>query len=221
MKRPLLLGHRGCRGCGFIENSVAAFEYSLSQGCGGFEFDVRQTRDGRNIIWHDPDYHGIPIADSAYSGLVDRQGHRPPTFDEVLAQFGHRAYLDIELKASGGEDAIVAGLKASPPQRGYIFTSFFPEILANLHGIDHSLPLGFLCERREHLGAWHDLPVAAFLPRYDLIEKRLIDEVHNAGRQITTWTVNSPSQMRYLAEWGIDGLISDDPRLLYQTFHNR
>jgi glycerophosphoryl diester phosphodiesterase len=35
-----------------------------------------------------------------------------------------------------------------------------------------------------------------------------------------TWTVNSPREMRRLAEWGIDGLISDDPQLLYQTFHN-
>ena len=35
-----------------------------------------------------------------------------------------------------------------------------------------------------------------------------------------TWTVNDARRMRQLAEWGIDGIISDDPRLLYQTFQS-
>ena len=220
MKRPLLLGHRGSRGCGFVENSLVAFEYALSKGCDGFEFDVRQTRDRRNVIWHDPGYHGRQIAETNYVDLVDRSGNRLLTLDEVFAQFSHRAYLDIELKTSGSEEAIVPILKARPPQRGYIFSSFFPDILERLHDVDKALPLGFLCERREHVEAWHDLPVRVFLPRHDLIESRLIGDIHNAGRQIMTWIVNSSHQMRRLADWGIDGLISDNAQLLYQTFHN-
>jgi glycerophosphoryl diester phosphodiesterase len=220
VKRPLLLGHRGCRGCGFVENSLAAFEYALSQGCEGLEFDVRQTRDGRNVIWHDPDYNRKQIAVTNYAALVDRDGKCPTTLEAVLAQFGQRAYLDIELKTPGAEETIVAALKASPPPRGYLISSFFPEILTRLHDFDGTIPLGFLCERREHVNAWRDMTVEAFLPRYDLIEEPLIEEVHDIGRKIMTWTVNSPRQMRQLAGWGIDGLISDDPQLLYQTFHN-
>jgi len=101
-----------------------------------------------------------------------------------------------------------------------MFSSFFPDILQRLYSLDRDLPLGFLCERREYISAWRDLPAAVFLPRYDLIEAKLIDEVHKAGRQIMTWTVNSARQMRQLGNWGIDGLVSDDPQLLYQTFHN-
>jgi glycerophosphoryl diester phosphodiesterase len=219
VKRPLLLGHRGCRGCGFIENSLAAFEYALNRGCEGYEFDVRHTRDHRNVIWHDPDYRGRQIAAADYADLVDRGGNLPATFEAVLAQFGHRAYLDIELKISGAEEAIVAALKSNPPQGGFIFSSFLQEILLRLHHLDGSLPLGLLCEDRDTISAWKELPLQAFLPRHDLIERRLVDQVHHAGRQIMTWTVNSPGRMRQLAEWGIDGLISDDPQLLYQTFH--
>ena len=220
MKRPLLLGHRGSRGCGFIENSLAAFEYALSEGCDGVEFDVRQTRDGHNVIWHDPDYHGNQIAETNYPELIDQGGNRPSTLEEVLLQFGNRAYLDIELKTSGSEETIVGALKSHEPQAGFIITSFYPDILQRVHELDSGLPLGFLCERQEHVGAWRDLPIRASLPRCDLIDKRLVEAVHDGGRQIMAWTVNSSRQIRRLADWGIDGVISDDPRLLYQTFHN-
>lgn len=220
MNRPLLLGHRGCRGCGFVENSLAAFEDALSKGCDGFEFDVRRTLDGSNVIWHDPNYSGRQIPQTKYADLVDRFGNHLATLDEVLAQFSHRAYLDIEVKTSGAEEAMVAAVKASPPQRGYLVSSFFPDILERLHNLDSSLPLGFLGESAAAFDAWGDFPVQALLPRRDLIDSRLIEAVHKAGRQIITWTVNSSHQMRRLAEWGIDGLISDDPQLLYQTFHN-
>jgi glycerophosphoryl diester phosphodiesterase len=220
VKRPLLLGHRGCRGCGFVENSLAAFEYAITEGCDGFELDVRRTRDGHNVIWHDPDWNGQQIAVTKHQDLVDRGGGRLATFDDVLAQFSPRAYLDIELKTSGAEEGIVTGLKVHPPQRGFVISSFYPDVLLAVRRCDSSLPLGFLCDRREHMGAWRDLPARAFLPRHDLIEPRLIEEVHSAGRQIMTWTVNSPRRMRRLAEWGIDGLISDGPQLLYQSFHN-
>jgi glycerophosphoryl diester phosphodiesterase len=198
---------------------MSAFEYALSRGCDGFEFDVRQTLDRRHVIWHDADYRGKQIEETNHADLVDRGGNPLATLGDILAQF-NAAYLDIELKTSGSEESIVAVLKANPPRRGYIVSSFFPDILERLHGLDSSLPLGFLCERPEHIAAWRDLPVVTLLPRYDLIEERLVDEVHDAGRQIMTWTVNSPRQMLCLAEWGIDGLISDDPRILYQTFHN-
>jgi glycerophosphoryl diester phosphodiesterase len=220
VKRPLLLGHRGCRGCGFTENSLAAFEYALSEGCDGLEFDVRQTRDGHSVIWHDPDYNGVEIAGADHARLGDRGGRRLTMFEEVVAEFGHRAYLDIELKVAGCEQSVISGLKANPPQKGFMITSFYPDILLALHSLDSSLPLGFLAESSEAMSAWRDFPIRVFLPRYDLIDAGLVEDVHSEGRQIWAWTVNSRRHMRRLAEWGTDGLISDNPRLLYQTFHN-
>jgi len=201
-----------------VENSLAAFEYALSHGCDGFEFDVRHTRDGHNVLWHDPDWHGRQIAATDYSGLVDRDGTRLAALDDVLTQFGQRAYLDIELKVPGNEEAMVAALRVNPPQRRFIVSSFFPDILLRLHDLDRSLPLGFICDRKDALNMWRDLPVEVILPRHDFVRPPLIDEVHQLGRQIMTWTVNSPSKIRQLAEWGVDGLISDDPQLLCQTF---
>jgi glycerophosphoryl diester phosphodiesterase len=228
MNRPLLLGHRGLRDRGRNrldsnlprENSLAAFEFALTQGCDGFEFDLRHSRDGRNVVWHDPDCSGREIAASECHALLDRDGMPLADLEGVLARFGHRAYLDVELKVPGYEESVVAALRANPPQRGYIVTSFLPEVLQRLHDLDCGLPLGFIFDRRTGLDRWRELPVRVVLPRCDFITKSLVEEAHHRGPQIMTWTVNDARQMREFADWGIDGLISDDPRLLYQTFHS-
>jgi glycerophosphoryl diester phosphodiesterase len=226
--KPLLLGHRGCRVSSLtrhnsdlpVENSLAAFEYALSQGCDGFEFDVRQTHDSRNVIWHDDYWNGLPIASTDYPSLCGPNGELLSTLDDVLQQFGHRAFLDIELKVRGVEISVVEALRAVPPQRGYMLSSFLPDTLIRLHNIDSSLPFGYICERDYALAIWRNIPIQTILPRYDLVRKELIEEAHQRGRQVSTWTVNSENQMLQFAEWGIDGLISDDPALLYRTFHN-
>lgn len=225
--RPVLLGHRGLRprGLGHFEskvpneNTFAAFEYALSHGCDGFEFDVRHTRDGRNVLWHDPIFNGREIASTDFMELTVGGNGGLPCLEEVLQKFGSRACLDIELKVTGREESVVAALKQHPPQRGYVVTSFLPAALRRLHAIDDQIPLGYICEHREMMNAWRELPTKVFLPRYDLVRPELIEEVHRAGRQVMVWTVNEPSRMQQLAQWGADGLISDDPALLYRTFH--
>ena len=223
--RPLLLGHRGLRLRGLrrltstapTENSLAAFECALSQGCDGFEFDVRHTRDGHIVLWHDPEFNGRDIAATDSRELVAHDGIHLACLEEVLQQFGHRAYLDIEMKVAGGEERVVAALKRNPPQRACIVSSFLPPVLLRLHEIDVKVTLGYICEHAAMMDRWRELPIGVFLLRHDLVSPQLIDEVHGRGKQVMTWTVNSESQMRRLAEWGVDGLISDDPRLLFRT----
>jgi glycerophosphoryl diester phosphodiesterase len=223
-KNPLLLGHRGCRSRVHpafpIENSLDAFEYALAQGCDGFEFDVRHARDGRHVLWHDPMWKSQEIAATDYVKLVDRSGARLPLLEDALEQFGQRAYLDIELKASGHEASVVAAVKAHAPQRGFMLSTFYPDILARLNDLDASLPLGFLCESDRAMAVWHQMPMQVFLPQDCYVQPTLIEEAHARGLQIMTWTVNDAGRMLQLGEWGIDGIISDDPGLLYQTFHS-
>jgi len=192
----------------------------MSQGCDGFEFDVRHTRDGRNVVWHDPTIYGNAIASTDFADIAARDESRLACLEEVLAQFGNSTYLDIELKVSSSEESIVAALRANPPRRGFIVSSFFPEILLRLHSLDDQLPLGFICDRRSALAMWRDLPVQIVLPSYNLLQPQIIEKVHRSGRQVMTWTVNTKEQLLTASEWGIDGLISDDPELLYQTFHS-
>src|SRR5436189_3578673 len=50
--RPLVYAHRG--GAALRpENTIASFDYGLSLGADGLEFDVRLSRDGVVVVHHD------------------------------------------------------------------------------------------------------------------------------------------------------------------------
>ncbi len=227
--RPLLLGHRGARLTSRFgpssdaaqvppENTLACFEYALDEGCDGFEFDVRITRDARLVICHNAWLGGCKVSTSLFETLRSRSGLALTCLEEVLEAFGDRAYLDIEVKVAGGEELIAKALGNCRPRCGYLVSSFLPEVLHRLHEIDPTLPLGYLCDRSSDISRWRNLPVGAFLPHHTLITQAMADEVHERGLQVLTWTVNLEPEQRRLAAWGVDGVISDDPGLLSRVF---
>ena len=44
-----------------------------------------------------------------------------------------------------------------------------------------------------------------------IVTKRFIRQAHRAGKVLHVWTVNTPEDIRRLASWGADGVISDRP----------
>jgi len=213
MSRPLLLGHRGARATRTIpENTIQSFDRALVHGCDGFEFDVRKTADGRAVISHDPSIHGIEIQSASQGELADLA-----TLGEVLSRYAANAFLDIELKVAGLEENVVDALRAHPPRRGFLVSSFIPEVLDTLVALDPHVPLGLLCEHPSQLANWEASPAQFVLPHFPLIDSALSKKVHASGKKIFAWTVNSPKTMRQLREWGIDGVISDETEALVAT----
>jgi glycerophosphoryl diester phosphodiesterase len=212
MSLPLLLGHRGARASREIpENTLASFELCLQQGCDGFEFDVRLSGDGQAVICHDASVGGVKIAKAASKNLA------LPALEDVLRQFAHRAFLDIELKVAGLESQTIAELRKHPPRKGYVVSSFLPEVLAAIYDLDPAIPLGFLCERADQLRGWREAAAEWVIPRFDLADRELVELVHTAGKRIIVWTVNRAAGMREFAAWGVDAIISDETGLLIRT----
>jgi glycerophosphoryl diester phosphodiesterase len=214
ISRPLLLGHRGARRYA-PENTHVAFELALEHGCDGFEFDVRLTADRRAIICHDPKLAGIEIARNTYTEIYPR-ADGPPCVEHVLARFASRAFLDIELKVPGLEDTVFNCLQESPSTKGYVVSSFYPQIVKAV--AERGLVTGFICDTQRELSRWTGLPGQYVIPHYKLMDRSLVEEIHTAGRKVFVWTVNDERQMRHLAEWGMDAIISDDTALLIKTF---
>ena len=52
MQNPLIIAHRGASALA-PENTFAAFRKAVSDGAEGIEFDVRLTRDGEVVVFHD------------------------------------------------------------------------------------------------------------------------------------------------------------------------
>jgi glycerophosphoryl diester phosphodiesterase len=208
---PLLLGHRGSRVSASVrENSLPAFDLALQHGCDGFEFDVRLTADGSAIVCHDAKFQGHSIAEGTAAQFRDL-----PLLDDVMARFSKRAFLDIELKVPGLAQHVMAALREHIPERAYVVSSFLPHVLVEVRNRDESIPLGIICDRK--LPPWQELPIEYLIPHASLITRALVREAHDAGKVLFAWTVNDKSSMLRLADWGVDGIISDNTELLVRT----
>jgi glycerophosphoryl diester phosphodiesterase len=210
--RPLLLGHRGARAEKSIpENTPASFDLALAQGCDGFEFDLRLTADGRAVVCHDATAHGLKIAESSAEKLA------LPQLGEVLTRHQNTAFLDIELKVSGLEAIVTDLLRKHAPARGFVISSFLPEVLRAIHESDATIPLGLICETQAELSLWQRLPVQYVIPHRKLVGKMLIDEIRTAGKKILVWTVNATVDIKRFSKWGVEGIISDHPKRLVRA----
>ncbi|HZU21865.1 MAG TPA: glycerophosphodiester phosphodiesterase [Terriglobales bacterium] len=213
---PLLLGHRGARRVS-PENTLAAFTLALEHGCHGFEFDVRRTCDAKSVICHDARYYSMDVARTTLAALRKRAEF--PTLNEVISRFGGRAFLDIELKIAGLEQA-VADAVAELPRHRFVISSFLPNVLARIRLIDLKLPTGLIFDRSRTLADWRDLPIHYVIAEQSLAAPALVREAHAHGKRLFVWTVNRQADMLRLRDSGVDGIISDDTELLCRTLHH-
>ena len=213
MNRPLLLGHRGARSVRSIpENTIASFDRALSDGCDGFEFDVRLTRDGDAVVFHDEKMRLTRIAHATAARLS-----RLPRLQDVLQRYQNSAFLNIELKVAGIEEVAASLLQKYPPARGYIVSSFLPEVLWSLHAMLAEIRLGLICENEQQLSLWSELPMQSVMTHRKLATPDTISKLKKAGKDVFVWTVNDAHEMLQFAEFGVAGIISDKTDLLSRT----
>ncbi len=209
----LLLGHRGCGGHKTIaENTVAAFDLALKNGCDGFEFDVRLTGCGRAVVCHDAKIEGITVSKANRTQLLEL-----PRLEDVLLHYGRKCFLNVELKVKGLEPKLLAILRNRLPQCGYVISSFLPDVLLEVKARRDGVPVGFICDKASQLAKWSQLPVDYMIVNKSLVTRALVDKLHEAECKVFVWTVNQAKAMVKFATWGVDGIISDEVALLAKT----
>lgn len=210
--RPRLLGHRGARALKSIpENTIASFDRALADGCDGFEFDVRLTEDEEAVVCHDAKISGYDV-----SRTMAKQLSQLPRLRDVLQRY-RDSFLDIELKVKGLERITLDLFLRHKPRRGFVVSSFQPGSLKSVRTLDATVPLGLICESKTQLRLWNELPVEYVIPQHELVDPELVRKIKGAGKKVIVWTVNDPADIERLAEYGVDGIISDDTSLLCRT----
>ena len=210
--RPVLLGHRGARALKSIpENTIASFDRALADGCDGFEFDVRLTEDEEAVVCHDAKISGYDV-----SRTMAKQLSQLPRLRDVLQRY-RDSFLDIELKVKGLERITLDLFLRHKPRRGFVVSSFQPGSLKSVRTLDATVPLGLICESKTQLRLWNELPVEYVIPQHELVDPELVRKIKGAGKKVIVWTVNEPADIERLAEYGVDGIISDDTSLLCRT----
>lgn len=233
-RAPLIIGHRGVRGEGApTENTLAAFEEAAAQGADAIELDVRVCASGELIALHDPDLERVTrgadtraVAELSWDELrrVDLGGSRVPLLSEVLAfARARRLAVNVEMKRDVPDRAAVVRatarlLRAWDPRHAVLVSSFDPLMLASFGVLAPSVARALLV----HRSRYHDVAVrlpsalgalAAHIERTIASPER-IALLRQKGQVINVWTVNDPREARDLAALGVDGLITDTPRLI-------
>ena len=114
-----VIAHRGAsRDC--PENTIAAFDEALRQGCDGIELDVQLSRDGVPVVYHDKTLTKAGGGRRRVAQLALRElaaldvgtrfdaryaGQRIPVLEEVLDRYGRRTRLFVEIKTREGRAA--------------------------------------------------------------------------------------------------------------------
>jgi glycerophosphoryl diester phosphodiesterase len=209
-------------------NTAASFQAALEAGVDMIEFDVLRTRDGRLLLAHD---------------WGDAAGRECLTLEEGLDHLAGAAYsgveLDVDLKLPGYEREVVEGLAARGLKDRALVSTQYLESLAALGRLDGGLRRGWSVPRvrRDYTKTPLALPAygvarwwRARLPRrarrlvseggaeavmahWLLVSPALVHAVHGAGGQVYVWTVDDARRIAAFERLGVDGIITNDPRL--------
>ena len=224
MKR---VGHKGADHVA-PGNTVASFEAALEHGVDMIEFDVLRARDGRLVLAHD---------------WEDADGRDCLTLEEGLDHFAGEAYadveLDVDLKLPGYEREVVEGLEARGLIERALVSTTYLESVARLGALAPVLRRGWSVPRakRDYTRSVLVLPAygvlrwwrarlparaarliasggcEALMAHRLLVSPKLVSAVQGAGGQIYVWTVDDAARIAALEALGVDGVISNDPRL--------
>lgn len=223
MNRPIVVAHRGVA-TGAAENTIAAFTNAIDIGADMIEFDVRRTRGGELIAFHDARVGDAPVSSLTRDEIAAAGGVRPPLLTEVLEVCSGRIRLDVELKEDGYIPEVMAALKAAMEADQLIVTSFLPPVIAQVKDIFPEVKTGLLVGEG---GPLTDLPARLrelypvalarkvradyIAPHYKLASLGVIRRAAAAGMQCLVWTVNNPGLIRkYAADTRIAAIITDE-----------
>jgi glycerophosphoryl diester phosphodiesterase len=216
-RRPLIIAHRGFSGR-YVENTLASVRAALQLGVDLVEIDVQETRDGELIVFHDYRLRRICGARGRVRDktLVEIRRLNPqvPTLRQVLCACRGKARVLIEIKRADPRQvaALIGGLRME--HEVIVFSLSIPRIKAFAEAapdvtsfglIAHHLPLAIA--RLKSMGSIEGLGLSRRL----VTSPRVVRRVHRRGWKLFVWTVNRERQMRKLAGWGVDGLITNHP----------
>jgi len=217
----LVIAHRGAWGRATpgapLENTLEAFEAAITLGADMIELDVRHTRDGQLVVFHDARVKTVPTSSMRYEALrIKGTRTRPPLLDEVLALTKDRIALNLEVKEPGYVADTIAVVRRHDFER-CVLTSFLDDVVLEAKTLAPELRTGLLVATGLRRALATRMPAS----RADtlVLHRRLADapgltKVTATGVRCVIWTVNGPRALdRYLGHPAVEGVITDRPAL--------
>jgi glycerophosphoryl diester phosphodiesterase len=224
----LISAHRG----GLVVDGVPAAERyrrAIELGVDFVEFDVRRTRDGAPVIFHDDrTASGRDVSGLSHRELVEELGPEALSLDELLEVAAGRVGLHLDLKETGYEAAVVrAALDRCPVDR-LVITSGDAAIRTIKEQFPHVRAGLSIGEEINRLAPWMKLRVrlSELFPRgrlerchadfvavhQQLAALTVLRYCESQGMDAWVWTVDDePGIARFLADPRVTTLITNRP----------
>ena len=215
-----------------------AFRQAAALGFTYLETDVRPTRDGVAVLHHDADLARTTdgsgrVRDHTWQQIRSLRladGSVPLRLEELLEDLP-RAHVNVDVKEEGSVVALAEAVRRSNAASRVTVTSFSARRLSRAR---HLMPPG--TESSAH--PWEVLGLRALprprpLPRVarvqvpvralgvTLVEPGFIARAHALGLAVDVWTVDDPGEMHRLLDLGVDGIMTDSPRVLQGVLEGR
>lgn len=238
-KDPLkfYVGHRGSRGVG-VENTIEAFKEGIKRGYKALECDVRVTKDGEFVVFHDADLKRLANRAEYISELTFAQLKEIsltqivnnkiltgfiPTLEEflLLCKDNHIQPI-IELKWTLGinnhDNSNVHRLVDLIKDCGLyyhatILTSMLNTlsyIRTNYNDLDLQILIGGNTTLcRENLQFAFNNNISLDIEQ-TLLTKEVVDLAHSKGLVVNCWTVNEKIKAERFFSYNVDMITTDD-----------
>lgn len=228
MKR---IGHKGAH---LIEagNTIASFDAARNVEVDMIEFDVLR-HEGELVIAHDPDDAAERKGRNLLTMHQALEYLAGPSFDGIG--------LDVDMKHRGFELEMVDALVRFGLRDRATITTMHEQSLALIREHDPKLHIGLTIPyvTRDWLSVpapvkplvaagagYHRVrqptrvarlvrsgAIDAVMAFHALVGRRLVESVKAAGGEIYAWTVDDGDTIERLHALGVDGIVSNDPRL--------
>lgn len=233
-----IIGHRGARGEA-PENTLGGFQYIHDLGIRAVEFDVRQLKDDELVIMHDDNFirttgidknlyectqADLNIYNQASIWLDWKKIEVTPTLQQSLKIMHDFEHLEVEVKAvTTMQEAEKLVLQLEKQLSGFehtaVITSFDLKIHQALQQQQSSFKRGLLVEddiKEQAIEQALNLGCCQIGWMNQLATDDIIQATQNAQLNIGVWTVNDIERAKHLQRLGIDGLITDFPKMMLE-----
>jgi glycerophosphoryl diester phosphodiesterase len=226
------IGHKGADA--IVEgNTLDSFEAAVEQGVDMIELDVLRTRDGRLVVAHDYE-----------DALARRPLDLTEALDAFAEAPLDKVEIDCDLKLPGREAELAGALAGRGLVERAMISTMETESLLKLRQLEPELRLGWTYPktRRDWTQYGWAKPalaaglatmrrrfpkaIAAQVPVLDvdavwayhpLITRKAVDAANEAGVELIAWTVDEGPRMTELLQMGVNGIVTNDPRLFAEA----
>jgi glycerophosphoryl diester phosphodiesterase len=213
-----IYAHRGSS-VAHPELTMAAYKAAIDDGADGFECDVRLTKDGQLVLWHDADMQRIAgskarIGESTFKEIKSNYQHAMTLDDLLMLARDNKKELAIETKhpvpsGSAVEKKVMQLLAQEKNSCDIHVMSFSWLAIENIKRIDPQQKTVALLHDTFSFAMRRFTSAQSIGPGITAFRKK--PQLNQDPRNLFVWTVDDADDMRFCADNGVDVLITNTP----------